>query len=103
MGLDAKYFALILSHHSLALHGHGMCSSYSIDCIHINSTVASVIALYSASVLEHDVVFCFLAYHDIKLGPKKIAKPLVNFLSSTQPAKSASEKAPIRVDKEHQI
>jgi hypothetical protein len=35
--------------------------------------------LYSASVLEHDMVFCLFAHQDIKLGLKKIAKPPINF------------------------
>jgi hypothetical protein len=70
---------------------------------HINSIVASAIALYSASVLECDIIFCFLAHHNIKLGPKKDNKPPVDFLSSEQPTQSASEKTLIRVDEEHQI
>ena len=97
-GLDAKYFAPILSHHNLALHGQGMRSSCRTDCIHISSAVASAIALYSASVLDRDTVFCFFAHQDIKLEPKKIANPLVDFLSSEQPAQSASEKALTKVD-----
>lgn len=40
----------------------------------------------------------FLAHQEIKLGPKKTAKPPVDLLSSKQPAQSESEKALTRVD-----
>jgi hypothetical protein len=59
--------------------------------------------LYSVSVLDRDMVFCFLAHQDIKLGPKKIAKLPVDFLSSKQPAQLASEKALTRVEEDHRI
>jgi hypothetical protein len=70
-----------------------MHDSCKMDCIHINSAVTSAMVLYSTSVLDRDTVFYFLAHQDIKLGLKKIAKPLVNFLSLKQPVQSASEKA----------
>ena len=57
------------------------------------SAVAFASALYSASVLDLETVACFLAHQDIKFGPKKIAKPPVDLLSSRQPAQSESEKA----------
>ena len=53
-------------------------------------------AFYSYSVLERDTVACFGALHEIKLGPKKMAKPPVERLSSRQPSQSASEKALIK-------
>jgi hypothetical protein len=49
--------------------------------------------LYSASVLDLDTVAYFLALHETKFGPTKIAKPPVERLSSMSPAQSASEKA----------
>ena len=62
------------------------------------STVALASALYSASVLDRDTVACFLAHQEIRLGPKKIAKPSVDRLSSKHPAQSESEKALTRVE-----
>jgi len=50
------------------------------------SAVAFAIALYSASVLDRETVTCFLALHDTRFDPKKIAKPPVEHLSSTSPA-----------------
>jgi hypothetical protein len=64
----------------------------------INSAVAFASALYSASVLERDIVGCFLALQEIKLGPMKMANPPVERLSSRSPAQSASEYALRRVE-----
>ena len=62
------------------------------------SVVAFANALYSASVLDLETVACFLAHQDIRLGPKKTAKPPVERLSSRHPAQSESEKALTRVE-----
>jgi hypothetical protein len=67
------------------------------------SVVASTIALYSTSMLDLDTIFCFLAHHDIKFGPKNIANPPVDFRSSMHPAQSASEKALTIIDGERRI
>jgi len=60
------------------------------DSTHITLAVAFANALYSASVLDLDTVGCFLALHEMRFGPKKTAKPLVERQSSTLPAQSAS-------------
>ena len=64
------------------------------------SAVAFANALYSASVLDLDTVACFFAHQDIRLGPKKIANPPVDRLSSRHPAQSESEKALTSVDED---
>ena len=87
-----------LSHHK---HGAGirlMPCSLSKDWTHIISVIAFAKALYSAYVLDLDTVVCFLAHQDIRFGPKKIANPPVDRLSSRHPAQSESEKALTRVD-----
>jgi hypothetical protein len=56
----------------------------------ITSVVALTKVLYPASVLDRDTIACLQAHHVIKLGPRKMVKPLVERLSSTLPAQSAS-------------
>ncbi|RCV33742.1 hypothetical protein SETIT_7G106800v2 [Setaria italica] len=45
----------------------------------------------SFPLLERDIVACFLALHEIKFEPRKMAKPRVDRLSSTHLAQSVSE------------
>jgi hypothetical protein len=66
----------------------------------MSSIVALARALYSASVLDLDIVSYLRALHEIKLGPKKTTKPPTNLLSSTQPAQSASENALRKLDED---
>jgi hypothetical protein len=58
----------------------------------MSSAVVEAKARYSASAVDRDTVACFLVPQDIKLLPKKIANPVVERLSSLQPAQSASQK-----------
>jgi hypothetical protein len=62
------------------------------------SVVALAIVLYSASVLDLDIVDCFFANNEIRLDPKNTINPQVDFLSSEHPSQSASENALTRVD-----
>jgi hypothetical protein len=70
-----------------------------IDWTHITSVVAFAITLYSASVLYLDTFFCFFAHQEMRFGPRKTVKPLVDFLSLEHLAQFASEKTLTRVDK----
>jgi hypothetical protein len=98
-----RYFAPMLSHYSLALRGQGMYNSFKTTWIDISFAVASVMTLYFVSVLDWETVFCFLAHHEIKLGPRKIAKLPVDFLSSVHPAQSVSGKALTIVEDERRM
>jgi hypothetical protein len=69
IGFDERYIAPILSHQSRALFGDDI-NSLSIVWIHMISTL-TLVALYSASVLDLEIVGCFFADHEIRLGPKK--------------------------------
>jgi hypothetical protein len=71
--------------------GHEIRSSCIRICIHIIFVVALATVLYSASVLYLEIVLCFLALHEIKFVPRKIAYPPVDRRSSREPAQSASE------------
>ena len=43
-------------------------------------------AIYSASVVESAIQFCFLDPHDTKQGPRNCAMPLVDLRSTKKPA-----------------
>jgi hypothetical protein len=56
--------------------------------------------LYSASILDRNIVSCFLALQETKFGSINIAKPPAERLSSRHPAQSASVKALKKVDED---
>jgi hypothetical protein len=82
-----------LSHHKQGLPSSCTPSSLRTDCAQAISAAALTIALYSASVLHLETVGCFFALQAIKFGPKNIANPPVECLSSTLSAQSMSENA----------
>jgi hypothetical protein len=60
------------------------------------STIVFAWDLYSTSVLDRDIVACFLELQEIELDLRKIANPPVDLRSLGHPAQSASEK-PLRI------
>jgi hypothetical protein len=70
-----------------------MPSSVNILWTHITSAVALAVDLYSASILDLEMMGYFRALHKIIFGTKNTAKPPVDRRSSTKPAQSASENA----------
>ena len=56
----------------------------------MTSVVALATLLYSASVLERDIVACFFEHQEIRLLPRYMQYPVVDFLSFTSEAQSAS-------------
>jgi hypothetical protein len=66
----------------------------------MTSAVALANNLYSAYVLDLDIVACFLAFHDIRFEPTYTAKLHVDLLSSGHPAQSASANALTMVDED---
>ena len=57
------------------------------------SLIVAAIALYSAFAEDLKIVVCFLAFQEIEESPKKMQKPVIDFLESGQVAQSKSEKA----------
>jgi hypothetical protein len=67
------------------------------------SAVTFSMALYLASVLDHDTVGCFLALQETKFEPRNTANPPVDRQSSIFPAQSASEKPLTSIEEEQVI
>lgn len=71
-GLELKYVAPILSHHSV---GDWVCyssSSEQRDRIQESSAALLARGLYSASVLDLTTVCCFLQLHEMRFLPREI-------------------------------
>jgi hypothetical protein len=83
----------MLSHHNTKVDDCLMPSSFSTNWTQTIYVVAFASALYSTSILDLDIVVCFLELHNTRLEPRYIAKPLVEQRSLGHPTQSASENA----------
>jgi hypothetical protein len=91
--LEAKARAPELSHHKVGGDKRGRWSSLSSMRIQYISVIVRHMERYSASILERDTTFCFLADQEIRLEPRKMPYPVVEHLSSGLLAQSASQYA----------
>ena len=91
-GLVARDNAPRLLHRSIGGQGRGIRRSLSSIRSQYNSAVTIAMDQYSDSILDWDTTSCFFALQEIKQGPRKTAKPVVD-LSSTSPAQSESRNA----------
>jgi hypothetical protein len=90
-GLVDKYVVPILLHQSVGGCGRNIPRSQGRDWSQMSSVAVMARVQYSYSVLEWAIVRCLREDQEIRLGPRKTQKPLVNFLSLGQLAQSASE------------
>lgn len=90
-GLFARAMVETLSH--MTSDGVGICmpKSESKHLSHEISQVLSARALYSASVEDLETTYCFLDCHEMRLLPRKIAKPDTDLLVVAQLAQSLSQ------------
>ena len=91
-GLVARDNAPRLLHRSVGGQGRGIRRSLSSIRSQYNSAVTIAMDRYSDSILDRDTTSCFFALQEIKQGPRKTAKPVVD-LSSTSPAQLESHNA----------
>ena len=82
----------MLSHHKMGVEKRGILRSQN-NIRNQNKLVVEVIARYSASVIEHATIGCFLAVQEIREEPKRMPNPVVDQRSSGSPAQSESQNA----------
>lgn len=83
-----------LNYHTINM-GHQLfftLSSLRIYCIPITSAVALALDLYLTSIEDLANIGCFCSTHEIIYDLKIIAKPSLDFRSSTQPTQFVAEK-----------
>ena len=89
IGFLVKLMALVLSH-LMEMSLNSISKSMSCCLIH-RIWAQQLSAIYSTSIVDNTIKFCFLLNQEIKLTSKNWQVPLVLFLSNLHPAKSASE------------
>lgn len=92
-GLADMYAASMLLHQRVRAHVSVTRRSWRRYWIHCNLAAVLVSALYSASVVDRDIVGCLQELQEIKFFLRKIQYALVEWRPSGQQAQSASEKA----------
>lgn len=90
-GFEAKAIELLLSQAIVGEAGKKMCKSLGKWHSQITSVAVETNALHWSSVLDLQIVACFLASQLIGFAPKNTPYLLVDLLSSGFPAHSASE------------
>ena len=91
-GLWAKATVLVLSQRMTG-EAWETLSSKRRDKIQVTSAATKAMLLHSASVLDLATTVCFLDHQEIKFGPRKMAAPDVDLLSSGSEGQSASQYA----------
>jgi len=81
----------MLSHHRVGGEERKMPRLQSMDWRQMSSATVVARVRYSDSVLERVTVRCLREDQEMRLGPRKTQKAPVDFLSSGQPAQSASK------------
>lgn len=70
----------------------GTSKSFSRKPSQVSSAAVAAKALYLASVLDPETVFCLREHQDMRLDPMNVAYPMVDLLVKGHPAQPLSEK-----------
>ncbi len=92
VGFFVNDIAPWLSHRiTIAFFSFMYLNSFMSFVIHIASLVACVLAMYSASVVDKEIVGCHLLFQEMVPPPIMNTNLVVDLLSSRSPAQSASQ------------
>ena len=87
-----RYFTTLIGFGTLAKFLSGTLSSFNTVWTQRTSVIAWAKFMYSASAQDLATTGCFMDHQEMRLGPKNIAAPEVDLLSSGSATKSASQK-----------